>query len=109
MISEYFQRAKRYFKLYRQFDIHHTVSIRNPMKKKPNVFVKKDKVLVSRVRATENIKQSIKKSIDLIGGLKKSFKKSDSVLLVPNYNSDDDYLQEFIGFLQGMFLRRWVL
>ncbi|MBU4502522.1 MAG: DUF362 domain-containing protein [Nanoarchaeota archaeon] len=91
MVSEYIHRAKKYFRLYKAFDPRHTVDIRNPMKKKKNVFVKGDNVLVSKVKANKNLKQSVKKSIDLIGGLKKSFRKSDSVLIVPNYNSDDNY------------------
>ncbi|MBL7100737.1 MAG: DUF362 domain-containing protein [Nanoarchaeota archaeon] len=90
-LKEYLDRVKRYFKLYKQFDTKHTVGIRNPMKKKPNVFTEKNKVLVSRVKETKNLQQTIKKSIDVIGGLKKSFKKSDSVLLIPNYNSDDPF------------------
>ncbi|MDP2908912.1 MAG: DUF362 domain-containing protein [Nanoarchaeota archaeon] len=91
MSSDYANRAKKYFKEYRQFDTHHTVGIRNPMKKKPNLFVEKDKALVSRVKAAKNLKKTVEKAINLIGGLKKSFKKSDSILLIPNYNSDNPY------------------
>ncbi len=113
MSSDYVNRAKKYFKEYRQFDTHHTVGIRNPMKKKPNVFVEKDKALVSRIKATKNLKKAVEKAIGLIGGLNKAFKKSDSVLLIPNYNSDNPYpastdikfLEAVITILQGFGIK----
>lgn len=90
-VSGYIERAKKYFYQYRQEDKHHTIDICDPLEKRPNPYTKKNKILVSRIKATKNLKEDIKKSINLIGGLDKNFKKTDSVLLIPNFNSDDPY------------------
>lgn len=89
--EEFINRAKKYYKYGKLFDTHHTEQVKNPPVKKPNKFVSDGKVLVSEVKATKQLKYDVKKAIDLIGGLQKSFKKSDSVLLIPNFNSDDPY------------------
>lgn len=89
--EEYLTRIKKYFNLGRLFDIHHTKSVIDAPSKKENKFTEKGKCLVSKVKATNQLKSSINKAIKLIGGLEKSFKKSDNVLLFPNYNSDDPY------------------
>ncbi|MFC1697201.1 DUF362 domain-containing protein [Nanoarchaeota archaeon] len=88
--DEYIDRVKKYYRQGKYYDTKHTTKIRNPIKKK-NLFIDKEgKVLVSKVKTSKQLKTSVKKSIDLIGGLKKGgFKKSDSVLIVANFNSDD--------------------
>ncbi|MBW2972700.1 DUF362 domain-containing protein [Candidatus Woesearchaeota archaeon] len=44
---------------------------------------------VSIVAAKKDVKQAVKKAVDLIGGFSKFIKKGDTVLLKPNFNSDD--------------------
>lgn len=52
-------------------------------------FKSNGKVLVSKVTVTGDLKQSIRKAVDLIGGFAKVVEKGDTVLLKPNYNSAD--------------------
>ena len=47
------------------------------------------KILVSKVTVTGDLKDNIRKAVDLIGGFAKIIDKSDTVLLKPNYNSSD--------------------
>jgi uncharacterized protein (DUF362 family) len=54
-----------------------------------NHIVKNGKVLVSKVSVVENLRESILKSVDLIGGFGKIVEKGDEILLKPNYNSAD--------------------
>jgi len=88
--DEYITRIKKYAHYGKYFDIKHTEGIVN-YKRKENKYKKDGKTLVSVVKSSKSLKNNIKKSIDLIGGLKKSFKKNEDVLLVPNFNSDDPY------------------
>ncbi len=89
--EEFIDRVKKYYRHGKLFDTRHTKKEREAPKKKANKFVLKGKTLVSEVKAVHQLKNDVKKSIDLIGGLNKSFKKNDSVLLVTNFNSDDPY------------------
>ncbi|MEK6857648.1 MAG: DUF362 domain-containing protein [Nanoarchaeota archaeon] len=89
--EEFIDRVKKYYRHGTLFDTHHTQKEREAPKKKPNKFVRAGKALVSEVKAIHQLKNDVKKSIDLIGGLSKAFKKTDSVLIVPNFNSDDPY------------------
>ncbi len=89
--EEFIDRVKKYYRHGRLFDTHHTEKEREAPKRKRNKFVLKSKTLVSKVKAVHQLKKDVKKSIDLIGGLAKAFKKNDSVLLVANFNSDDIY------------------
>ncbi len=59
--------------------------------KKQNVFIKNGKVLVSKVVASTDIKSSVRKAVDLIGGLKKVVSSGDRILVKPNFNSDDPF------------------
>jgi len=52
-------------------------------------YKRNGKALVSKVRASRNVKESILNAVDLIGGFEKSIEKGDTVLLKPNYNSAD--------------------
>jgi uncharacterized protein (DUF362 family) len=47
------------------------------------------KALVSKVTVSGDLKESIRKAVDLIGGFAKIIEKGDTVLLKPNYNSAD--------------------
>lgn len=87
--KDYIWRLKCYYNYKRHFETKPTVSVID-FKIKENKYKKENKVWVSVVKVN-NLKKDIKKSIDLIGGLKRSFKKTDSVLLIPNFNSDDLY------------------
>ena len=55
----------------------------------PNPYMTDGKALVSVVIAGEDIKSDIRKSMDLLGGVGKSMKSQDRILLKPNFNSDD--------------------
>lgn len=46
---------------------------------------------VSIVKSGKSLKSSVKKSVSLIGGFKKIVNKGDSILIKPNYNSDDPF------------------
>lgn len=52
-------------------------------------FKRDGRVLVSKVTVTSDLKKSISKAVDLIGGFTKVIEKGDAVLLKPNYNSAD--------------------
>jgi uncharacterized protein (DUF362 family) len=54
-----------------------------------NPFMKDDKVLLSKIATTGNLKTDILRAVDLIGGFNKVISKGDQVLLKPNYNSTD--------------------
>ena len=58
---------------------------------KENPFTKDGKVLVSKVEATSNLKESVKKAVQLIGGLEKAISPGDKVIVKPNFNSDDPF------------------
>jgi len=57
--------------------------------RRPNPYTGDGRALVSFVVAGEDIKDDIRKAVDLIGGLGKSIKSQDRVLVKPNFNSDD--------------------
>lgn len=57
-----------------------------------NVYVRDEKALVSIVStAKRELKEAIRLAVEMIGGLGKSLKPDDSVLLKANYNSDDPF------------------
>ena len=56
-----------------------------------NVFMKDGKVLVSKVLASPDVKKSVKRAVDLIGGFKKVISAGDKVIVKPNFNSDDPF------------------
>lgn len=58
---------------------------------KVKAFMKDGKVLVSEVRASLNLKESIETALNLIGGLKKVISSGDRVFVKPNFNSDDPF------------------
>jgi len=56
-----------------------------------NVFINDGKVLVSKVLASPDVKKSVKRAVDLIGGFKKVISAGDKVIVKPNFNSDDPF------------------
>lgn len=56
---------------------------------KVNPYKKDGKVLVSKVSNFKNLKASILKAVDLIGGFDKIVEKGDEILLKPNFNTAD--------------------
>ncbi len=54
-------------------------------------FTQEGMFLVSKVVATDDLKNSIKKSVDLIGGFSKIIDSDDTVTIKPNLNSADPY------------------
>jgi len=58
---------------------------------KQTVFVKNGKALVSKVVASSDVKKSVKRAVDLIGGFEKVISGGDKVIVKPNFNSDDPF------------------
>jgi uncharacterized protein (DUF362 family) len=54
-----------------------------------NPYAKDGKALVSFVLASNDVKNDIRKAVDLLGGFNRSLKSQDRILLKPNFNSDD--------------------
>ena len=63
-----------------------TVALRH---RRPNPYHKEGKALVSFVVTSNDVKSDIRKAVALLGGLDKSIKPQDRILLKPNFNSDD--------------------
>jgi len=51
----------------------------------------RNKFLVSKINAGKDVKESMRKAVGLIAGFSKYVSKGDTVLIKPNYNSDDPY------------------
>jgi uncharacterized protein (DUF362 family) len=62
-----------------------------PRPRKENPFRKDGTVLVSKVKAEQNLESSVVKAVELIGGLNKVIASGDRVLVKPNFNSADPY------------------
>lgn len=58
---------------------------------KRNLFVANGHPLVSKVVSTGVLKESIERSVQLIGGIDRLVKKGDTILLKPNYNTADPF------------------
>ncbi len=54
-----------------------------------NPYTQQGKALVSFVMASKDLKNDLRKAVDLIGGFGKALKPQDRILLKPNFNSDD--------------------
>jgi uncharacterized protein (DUF362 family) len=78
---------------------------------KENLFVRDGRSLVSKVKCNGDLKDTIKHSVALIGGISKLVKKGDTILLKPNYNTADPYLgssdPNFIRAVIENTLRSW--
>lgn len=58
----------------------------------PNIFQKEGRSLVSMVSVGESgLQAAVRKSVDLIGGIDKLGLKGKSVLIKPNFNTDDTF------------------
>ena len=66
-----------------------TVASKEVGKFTANPYTKDGTVLVSKVNYSDNLKETILKTVNLVGGLSRVVKKGDEVLLKPNYNSAD--------------------
>ena len=78
-------RSKDYPPLMRK-EVKGRVNLRH---RRPNPYTRDGKALVSFVMAGQDLKNDIRKAVDLLGGLGKIIKSQDRVLLKPNFNSDD--------------------
>lgn len=58
---------------------------------KQDLFVRRGRLLVSKVICDGDLKESIERSVTLIGGIDKVVEKGDTVLLKPNYNTADPF------------------
>ncbi|MDH7563860.1 MAG: DUF362 domain-containing protein [Candidatus Bathyarchaeota archaeon] len=54
-----------------------------------NPFQQDGLALISKITASSNIKASVLKAVELLGGLEKAIHKGDEVLLKPNFNTGD--------------------
>lgn len=62
-----------------------------PKTRKPNLWCQDSTPTVSKVMVAENLELSIKRSLDLLGGLAKLAGPTDTVMVKPNFNSPDPY------------------
>jgi uncharacterized protein (DUF362 family) len=62
-----------------------------PRPRKENPFRKDGMTLVSKVMVEHDLKASVAKAVELIGGLGKVISTGDRVILKPNFNSPDPY------------------
>ena len=79
------RRSKDYPPLLKK-EVQGRVNLRH---RRSNPYIRDGKALVSFVMAGQDLKSDIRKAVDLLGGLGKSIKSQDRVLLKPNFNSDD--------------------
>ena len=54
-----------------------------------NPYKKNSKALVSKIKSNSNLKETILKAVNLIGGFQKVVEKDDEILLKPNFNSSN--------------------
>jgi uncharacterized protein (DUF362 family) len=62
-----------------------------PRPRKENPFRKDGMTLVSRVKVEQDLKSSVARAVELIGGLARAISAGDRVMVKPNFNSDDPY------------------
>jgi uncharacterized protein (DUF362 family) len=67
------------------------LEVRSPKPRKTALWRDDGRALVSRVRAVDDLKASVAKSLELLGGLDKAIKRGDKVLVKPNFNSPDPF------------------
>lgn len=58
---------------------------------KQDLFVHDGSALVSKVAYSGNLRESIERSVTLIGGIDRLVKRGDTILLKPNYNTADAF------------------
>jgi uncharacterized protein (DUF362 family) len=77
--------------------IYHFIADRTPgsletvpaKPRKPNIWQQNGMALVSKVKDTGDVKASVTKSIDLIGGIGTLANSGDTIMVKPNFNSPD--------------------
>jgi uncharacterized protein (DUF362 family) len=79
------RRSKDYPPLMKK-EVQGRVNLRH---RRSNPYTRDGKALVSFVMAGQDLKSDVRKAVDLLGGLGKSIKSQDRVLLKPNFNSED--------------------
>lgn len=58
---------------------------------------------VPKIKATDNLKESIRQAVDALGGISSFVKAGETVLLKPNFNTDDPFpASTDIGFLKAV-------
>lgn len=62
-----------------------------PRPRKENPFRKDGMTLVSKVKVEHDLRASVVKAVELIGGLGKVISSGDRIMLKPNFNSPDPY------------------
>jgi len=62
-----------------------------PKPRKENPFREDGMVLVSKVHGEQDLLSSVRRSVELIGGLEKVVSAGDRVMVKPNFNSPDAY------------------
>jgi len=62
-----------------------------PRPRKENPFRKDGMMLVSKVKVEQDLKSSVVRAVELIGGLGSVVSAGDRVMVKPNFNSDDPY------------------
>ena len=62
-----------------------------PRPRKENPFRRDGFTLVSKIKVEQDLKASVARALDLIGGLGKVISSGDRVMVKPNFNSDDPY------------------
>lgn len=93
----------------RAVNIYHFLSDRTPrnapiVEPKPRTYNKwrrDDKAIVAKLKAVANVRETIEKSITLLGNLERVFTRGDKVLVKPNFNSPDPHS----GSIDLAFLR----
>jgi uncharacterized protein (DUF362 family) len=79
------------------------IDIVPPRPRKQNPFSRDGLPLVGKVKVEQDLKSSVVRTIDLIGGLAKAVSPGDKVLLKPNFNSAAPYPGSTdLGFLRAV-------
>jgi len=74
-----------------------------PRSQKENPFRRDGKALVSKVHVEQDLKPSIARAVELIGGMGKAISRGDRVMVKPNFNSPDPYPGSTdLGFLKAV-------
>jgi uncharacterized protein (DUF362 family) len=76
---------------------------RPPQPRKTAVWLEDGQPLISKVRASEDVKRDVTKCLELLGGLDKAISSGDNVLVKPNFNSPDPFPGSTdLGFLRAV-------
>jgi uncharacterized protein (DUF362 family) len=74
-----------------------------PRTRQENPFRKDGVALVSKVKVEQDIRASVAKAVELIGGVGKVISSGDRVMVKPNFNSDDPYpASSDLGFVKAV-------